>query len=113
MPLERNRLFIMKCLEVFVPGVLLKPMECLGGSIHGCLVMAFGILQVGEIFALDSFVFGVVFYASSAEFMGNLWFWKSSECVIEGHFHGFECAKTVRTSGDHTNFVVETFDRTA
>ena len=51
--------------------------------------------------------------ASSAESVGGFRFRQSSKCVIEGHFHRFEGAKSVRSSGDHSNLVVETLDRAA
>ncbi len=51
--------------------------------------------------------------ASSAESVGGFRFGQSSECVIEGHFHRFEGAKAVGSSGYHTDFVIEPFDRAA
>ena len=30
--------------------------------------------------------------------------------MIEGHFHSFVSAKAVRSSGNHSDFVVEAFD---
>ena len=51
--------------------------------------------------------------ASSAESVGGFRFWQSSKRVIEGHFHRFIGAKSVRTSGHHTDFVVETLDGAA
>ena len=53
----------------------------------------------------------VSLFASSAESMGRFWFGKSSERVIEGDFHRFKGAKPVGSSGHHSNFVVEAFDR--
>ena len=50
-------------------------------------------------------------FASSAESMGRFWFGKSSERVIEGDFHRFIGPKPVGSSGHHSNFVVEAFDR--
>ena len=49
--------------------------------------------------------------ASSAESMGRFWFGKSSERVIEGDFHRFIGSKPVGSSGHHSNFVIEAFDR--
>jgi len=50
---------------------------------------------------------------SSAEFVGGFRFGQSAKCVIESHFHRFEGTKTEGSSGNHTDFVVETFDRAA
>ena len=47
--LECNRLFNAKCLEVPVPGVLLKPMQSLRSGVHGWLTVAHGFLQKAEI----------------------------------------------------------------
>jgi dihydrofolate reductase len=55
----------------------------------------------------------VRYSASSAESVGSLRFWKSSQGVIQGHFHGFVSAKSVGTSGHHSNLVVEPLDRAA
>jgi len=52
-------------------------------------------------------------FASSAESVGRFRFGQSSKCVIEGHFHRFEGAEAEGSSGNHTDFVVEAFDRAA
>src|ERR1039458_1814227 len=49
-------------------------------------------------------------YASSAESVGGFRFRQSSKCVIQGHFHCFEGAKSIGTSSYHTNLIVETLD---
>ena len=61
MPLERNRLLIVKCLEIPISGVLFKPAQRLRSGIHRRLAVALGFLQISEIFALDSLIFRVVF----------------------------------------------------
>ncbi len=51
------------------------------------------------------------FYSvSSAELVGRFGFRESSQVVIEGHFHGIEGAKAVGSSGNHSDFVVETLN---
>ena len=42
----------------------------------------------------------------------SFWFRESTQIVIEGNFHGLEGAKAIGTSGNHSNFVVETFHGT-
>src|ERR1035437_1069415 len=66
MPLERNRLLEVECLEVPASVVLFKPAQRLRGGVNGRLAVALGLLQVGEVFALDSFVFRVVFAHGSS-----------------------------------------------
>jgi hypothetical protein len=51
--------------------------------------------------------------ASSSEFVGGFRFRQSSQGVIEGYLHRFEGAKSERSSGNHTNFVVEALNRAA
>src|ERR1039458_1467088 len=48
----------------------------------------------------------------SAETVGRFRFRKPTQRVIKGDFHGIVGAKTVRTSGHHTKFVVEALDGT-
>ncbi len=43
--------------------------------------------------------------------MGRFWFREVTEVVIKGRFHRFIGAETLGSSGDHTNLVVESFDR--
>jgi hypothetical protein len=45
--------------------------------------------------------------------VGSLGFGKSSERVIEGDFHSFVGPKPIRSSGHHSNLIVETLDGTA
>jgi PAS domain-containing protein len=52
----------------------------------------------------------VTYLASSAETVGRFRFRKPAQRVIKGDFHGLVGAKTVRTSGHHTKFVVEALD---
>src|ERR1035437_1067291 len=47
--------------------------------------------------------------ASSAESVGRFWFREPSQVMIQGSFHGVEGAKAVGSSGNYTDFVVETF----
>src|ERR1039458_2187140 len=47
--------------------------------------------------------------ASSAESVGRFWFREPSQVMIQGNFHGVEGAKAVGSSGNYTDFVVETF----
>ena len=50
--------------------------------------------------------------ASSAESVGEfIGFRELCQVVIQGNFHCGIGAKTVRTSGDHSEFVVETLGR--
>ena len=42
--------------------------------------------------------------------MGGLGFWKSSKRVIKSEFYRLICAKSIRSSGHYTNFVVQSFD---
>ncbi len=39
--------------------------------------------------------------------MGGFGFGQPSKSVIQGHFRGFVGSKSIRASGDHTDFVVE------
>jgi hypothetical protein len=59
--LESDCLFRGKGLRVAISGVDLEPIEGLRGGIHGGLAVTFGLLKIGKIFALDSFVMGAVF----------------------------------------------------
>ena len=45
--------------------------------------------------------------------MGSLGFGESSERVMQSDFHRFIGPKPIRSSGHHSNLVVETLDRTA
>src|ERR1035441_7706202 len=47
--------------------------------------------------------------ASSAESVGRFWFREPSQVMIQGNFHGVEGAKAIGSSGNYTDFVVETF----
>ena len=58
--LERDGLLKMKCLEVTVLAIDLKPVERLRHRVHGRLAMPHSFFQISEVFALDSFVTGVV-----------------------------------------------------
>src|SRR5688500_1577829 len=61
--------------------------------------------------ALAPFAVAAVYlFASSAESVGYFRLWKPPECVIQGYFHGFEGPKAIRSSGHHSNFVVQTLD---
>src|ERR1035437_5953353 len=51
-------------------------------------------------------------FLCSAETVGRFRFRKPTQGVIKGDFHGIVGAKTVRTSGHHTKFVVEALDGT-
>src|ERR1017187_8662052 len=57
----------------------------------------------------DGFVNASGKYASSAESVGRFWFREPSQVMIQGNFHGVEGAKAVGSSGNYTDFVVETF----
>src|ERR1035437_8039094 len=50
------------------------------------------------------------FYASSAESVGRFWFRESSQVVIKGNFHSLVGTKAVGSSGNHSDFVVETLN---
>src|ERR1017187_3283589 len=52
------------------------------------------------------------FSPCSAKTVGRFRFRKPTQRVIKGDFHGIVGAKTVRTSGHHTKFVVEALDGT-
>ena len=58
---EGNRLLKVECFEVFVLGVVFKPCQRLCSRIHGWLAIALGLFQIGEILALDPFIFCMVF----------------------------------------------------
>src|ERR1035437_2562240 len=47
---------------------------------------------------------------SSAESMGGFWFRESCQVVIKGNFHSLEGTKAVRSSGNYSDFVVETLN---
>src|ERR1700676_1754888 len=47
---------------------------------------------------------------SSAESVGRFWFREPSQVVIEGNFHSAVGTKSVGSSGNHSDFVVETLD---
>src|ERR1019366_7153681 len=47
--------------------------------------------------------------ASSAESVGRFWFREPSQVMIQGNFHGVEGAKAIGSSGNYTDFLVETF----
>src|ERR1035437_1283119 len=48
--------------------------------------------------------------ASSAESVGRFWFRESSQVVIKGNFHSLVGTKAVGSSGNHSDFVVETLN---
>src|ERR1035437_1142671 len=50
------------------------------------------------------------FSASSAESVGRFWFRESSQVVIKGNFHSLVGTKAVGSSGNHSDFVVETLN---
>src|ERR1019366_2397437 len=50
------------------------------------------------------------FKASSAESVGRFWFRESSQVVIKGNFHSLVGTKAVGSSGNHSDFVVETLN---
>src|SRR5450756_1001026 len=52
------------------------------------------------------------FFASSAESVGRFWFRESSQVVIKGNFHSVEGTKAVGSSGNHSDFVIETLNGT-
>src|SRR5450759_2842213 len=49
-------------------------------------------------------------YASSAESVGRFWFRESAQVVIKGNFHSLVGTKAVGSSGNHSDFVVETLN---
>src|ERR1035437_7198575 len=49
-------------------------------------------------------------FASSAESVGRFWFRESSQVVIKGNFHSLVGTKAVGSSGNHSDFVVETLN---
>src|SRR5450756_1249000 len=51
-------------------------------------------------------------YASSAESVGRFWFREPSQVVIKGNFHSVEGTKAVGSSGNHSDFVIETLNGT-
>src|ERR1035437_8643060 len=53
---------------------------------------------------------GVAYFASSAESVGRFWFRESSQVVIKGNFHSLVGTKAVGSSGNHSDFVVETLN---
>src|ERR1019366_3745422 len=57
-----------------------------------------------------AWVIPVSIFASSAEFVGGLWFRESSKRVKQGHFHGFIGSKAEGSSGNHSDLVVEPLD---
>jgi hypothetical protein len=61
MPLERYRLLKVERLEIPMPGVLFKSTQGLCGGIHCLLAAELGFFQIAEVFALDPFIFWVVF----------------------------------------------------
>src|SRR5215471_10960072 len=52
-------------------------------------------------------------YVSQSECVGRFWLRESSQVVIQGNFHSLVGAKAVGSSGNHSNFVVESFDGAA
>src|ERR1035437_1066597 len=48
--------------------------------------------------------------ASSAESVWRFWFRESSQVVIKGNFHSLVGTKAVGSSGNHSDFVVETLN---
>src|SRR5262249_20891651 len=52
-------------------------------------------------------------FVSPSECVGRFWLWESSQVVIQGNFHSLVGAKAVGSSGNHSNFVVESFDGAA
>ena len=53
---------------------------------------------------------GLLLFASSAESVGRFWFRESSQVVIKGNFHSLVGTKAVGSSGNHSDFVVETLN---
>ena len=60
-PLERHRLFMVKALEVSPSGRILEPRKRSCDPVNRRFVAPLGFLEVGQIFALDPLVHGVVF----------------------------------------------------
>jgi hypothetical protein len=86
----------------FVPGIVLS------------LYIGFPRLNQLRFIARDPILTGILENrASSAESVGCFWFRESAQVVIEGDFHGFAGAEAVRTSGDHSNLIVEALDHSA
>jgi hypothetical protein len=56
LPLECNRLFGVKRLEVFVSRIFLEPSKRLRSRIYGRLAVPLGFLQVRQVLTLDSFL---------------------------------------------------------
>src|SRR5215468_6834582 len=57
--------------------------------------------------------FLVLFFASSAEFVGGFRLRKPSQVVIKSNFHRIVSSEAVGSSGNHSNFVVEALHSTA
>src|SRR5665213_1639085 len=72
MPLERDCLLKVKCLEALMPVVLFKPAQRLRGYIYRWLAVALGFFQVGEVLALDPLIFRVVFRHSFSPMLKSL-----------------------------------------
>src|SRR5438552_10910833 len=49
---------------------------------------------------------------SLAESVGRFWFREASQVVIKGNFHSLVGTKTVGSSGNHSDFVIETLNST-
>src|SRR5262249_43632505 len=60
-------------------------------------------------------IFGRIchFFVSQSECVGRFWLRESPQVVIQGNFHSLVGAKAVGSSGNHSNFVVESFDGAA
>src|SRR5215472_9162634 len=52
-------------------------------------------------------------FVSQSECVGRFWLRESPQVVIQGNFHSLVGAKAVGSSGNHSNFVVESFDGAA
>src|SRR5215472_11804426 len=50
---------------------------------------------------------------SPSECVGRFWLRESSQVVIQGNFHSLVGTKAVGSSGNHSNFVVESLDGAA
>ena len=70
-------------------------------------------LNIGDFYIFDSGLGTPNNFASSAEFVGGLWFGESSKRVKQGHFHGFIGSKAEGSSGNDSYLVVETLDSAA
>src|ERR1035437_8332661 len=65
--------------------------------------------QAGQCVETDD-IAGLDKSASSAESVGRFWFRESSQVVIKGNFHSLVGTKAVGSSGNHSDFVVETLN---